>query len=832
MSHHRLLGGVAATALAIGGLTALAVPANAQTPLTGTTVTVTPASGLLLHFDTRATGHNEFLEDGLHVWTEGSGSSDKADGYIADDVPLAGLGEPSLDWTPAPGLPAIPGKQLVVDFDNDGTYDGILVGEPVYGNGWWLSNSSPQWVKDGAPHQGGGYGSPYYGTLVEWAAAFPNAQINYVGYSLGSGVHGDGVISQMVYGDTTYRFALGIGPCLASVDDATKTYTLTQDCSTFETINVPDGWTLDGAGYTIHAVEDATHPNFPGPVVLSATGTDDAAATMNVENLTIASQNFGNGNSGGTLAGIRYNRAGGSVSDVTIQGISHGNGVQEGIGLYVRNRDAGGSTAVPAANITVDNLTVTRYQKGGVVLDGNLGFTMSDSTVGSAAAADGTPLTTLAANAVQISRSAHGTLTDSQIGLNEYDPTPPPGDGSDATSLLLYDAGSVTIARNVISGADGDVGMDAYNDTSGAVSTVVNASCNLFSRSETAGDYDPYGVGVAQWDDGSTPVTMNLSDSAFTGWNHDTASISYDGDDMVFGTGATNQSLGACAPNAPTGVTAPGGDQQTDVSWSPATGPAYTLLTGYTVSALGSDDQVVASQDVDADTTTAHLSGLTSGEDYTISVVAHGTGGDSVAGTAILHATSLTLTTEHNSIVTGKHTTIEGTLSSTDESAVLGGRTVTLQKRPAGSSGSWTTFTTVSTSSTGGFSTSVSPSANTEYRAVYAGNPDLSGVSSTLRVGVTPKVKIYVPKKRVKLGKKLVVSGTITPFAIGEGVQLEQRMSGGVWTDVTSSTVAADGSFVLRYKTIATGNPVFRVACDGDATHDAGKSRSFTVTVH
>ena len=71
----------------------------------------------------------------------------KAAGYIAQAESLSALvaaGEPTLDWTLDPGITAIPGKQVVVDFDGNGTGpDGILVGEPVYGANWWLSQLSP-----------------------------------------------------------------------------------------------------------------------------------------------------------------------------------------------------------------------------------------------------------------------------------------------------------------------------------------------------------------------------------------------------------------------------------------------------------------------------------------------------------------------------------------------------------------------------------------------------------------------------------------------------------------------------------------------------------------
>lgn len=170
----------------------------------GTTV-VTPSN--LQGFDfsqTRATGHYEFLENGLRIWTEGSTSTDKVAGYKAVNVPLVDVGDPSLNYTNTAG--GLPGLQLVIDFDANGTPDGILVGEEVYGDNWWLTNSSQQFVKDGAPHTGGGQGSEWYGTLNEWLAEFPDAVVKQFGFSLGSGVKGDGIITKITFACTEYTF--------------------------------------------------------------------------------------------------------------------------------------------------------------------------------------------------------------------------------------------------------------------------------------------------------------------------------------------------------------------------------------------------------------------------------------------------------------------------------------------------------------------------------------------------------------------------------------------------------------------------------------------------
>lgn len=154
--------------------------------------------------DTRTTGHNQLVPNGLRVYTEGATSTDKAAGYFATDFALQDAGTPAIAYASTNG--GTPGMQLSVDFDNNGTTDGILVGEPVYGNDWWLSNGSQQFVKDAAPLHTGGSGSDNHGTLNAWLAAFPNARVKAIGYSLGSGVYGDDVISSITAGCVKYTF--------------------------------------------------------------------------------------------------------------------------------------------------------------------------------------------------------------------------------------------------------------------------------------------------------------------------------------------------------------------------------------------------------------------------------------------------------------------------------------------------------------------------------------------------------------------------------------------------------------------------------------------------
>jgi hypothetical protein len=204
--------------IALGGALALGLTIALAAPAQAATATIHVPSDFLPPpvSDTRATGHYEVQGTALHVWTESNTPTDKVAEYVATNTPLAGLPEPSMNLTNIAGsIP--PGYQLIIDFDNDGTADGILVGETAYGNEWWLTNGSSPLVKANAPHTGGGYGTPWYGTLAEWSAKYPSATIKAFGFSLGSGVYGDWLINSIQFNGTTYTFAADV--TLHSKDD-------------------------------------------------------------------------------------------------------------------------------------------------------------------------------------------------------------------------------------------------------------------------------------------------------------------------------------------------------------------------------------------------------------------------------------------------------------------------------------------------------------------------------------------------------------------------------------------------------------------------------------
>lgn len=155
--------------------------------------------------ETRTKGHNALVNGGLHVWTDSNDSQSKAAGYYATPgLSLSDISSTSIEFVSYTGVR--PSVQIGVDRDGNGTWDGYLVYEPwAYGDGQYWTNKTGFGVA-----AGGGYAS--MGTLAEYQAANPNAKVTSIGYSLGSGVQGDAVISKITIGDTAYTFGISQTP--------------------------------------------------------------------------------------------------------------------------------------------------------------------------------------------------------------------------------------------------------------------------------------------------------------------------------------------------------------------------------------------------------------------------------------------------------------------------------------------------------------------------------------------------------------------------------------------------------------------------------------------
>jgi hypothetical protein len=181
--------------------------------------------------DTRSAGHYDFLKEGLHVYTDDNTGNAKVAEYFAPSstaIPTSG----SYNWY---GTDASPGSQIVFDTNSDrsdaGSYN-VLVGEQVYTTGstsidgdgqnltdWWYTGGSAKAATNGitCPSMTGGSGSDCHGTLQQWhdADGMSNAEVYAYGFSLGSGVKGDGVLQSQTYGDDKYVFTdeAAASPC-------------------------------------------------------------------------------------------------------------------------------------------------------------------------------------------------------------------------------------------------------------------------------------------------------------------------------------------------------------------------------------------------------------------------------------------------------------------------------------------------------------------------------------------------------------------------------------------------------------------------------------------
>jgi hypothetical protein len=233
--------------------------------------------------DTRSAGHYSVVGATLSVYTDNNSSQAKVAEYLAiAPTSLSAAGEPSLVWT---GTGIAPGMQLMVDLNNDGVTDGILVGETVYGNRWWASNSLQTFMSPSVPaalQSPGGDGGPIAGTLDTWLAAYPDAHVRAYGFSLGSGVLAAGVISSLTFGCTQSAFSAFAPAVFAQ--------------------SVPFGSTTAGAPTATAVYTLASGPT--GPSITDGTLTVEIAGASAAE---IASCTVGFDSAGPASAALQYN---------------------------------------------------------------------------------------------------------------------------------------------------------------------------------------------------------------------------------------------------------------------------------------------------------------------------------------------------------------------------------------------------------------------------------------------------------------------------------------------------------------------------------------------
>lgn len=234
--------------------------------------------------------------------------------------------------------------------------------------------------------------------------------------------------------------------CSFTTNTKSKTMTLNADCTTDQSITVPNGYTLDGAGRTIKAVDPAGD-HFRGGVV------KNGGASAHVTNLKITTGTLADICDAGAdrLRGILFDGASGSVTNNEIFNLNQGaSGCQEGNAIEVRNFGTSPSTV----RVTIDGNKVTNYQKTGIIANGDTDATITDNTV-----AGGAPSPIIARNGIQVGFGATGMVKRNTVSGNSYT-------GPDVSGGIIVVGGpgygeafclNVQIQQNTVS--DSDVGI-------------------------------------------------------------------------------------------------------------------------------------------------------------------------------------------------------------------------------------------------------------------------------------------------------------------------------------------------------------------------------------
>lgn len=276
-----------------------------------------------------------------------------------------------------------------------------------------------------------------------------------------------------------YQGAHAVTDCVFSIED--NVMTVEEDCTTDSTIMIPDGFTLDGNGHTITAV-DPVSGHFLGAVI------KNAGTTAQVRDVVITTDSLANVCDGSApdtrLRGILFEGASGSITGNSVLGINQGaSGCQEGNAIEVRNAPFDG-THPNTLTVEIAHNTINDFQKTGILANGDVVADIHHNKISASATQ-----ANLAANSIQIGFGATGSITHNDIGGNQWCG---PSEFV-ATAILIFDADGVTVRQNNI-GSNSDVGIYGFADNLMIDNNKVFedkkiADCNSFGYDIGVGNY-------------------------------------------------------------------------------------------------------------------------------------------------------------------------------------------------------------------------------------------------------------------------------------------------------------------------------------------------------
>ncbi len=234
-----------------------------------------------------------------------------------------------------------------------------------------------------------------------------------------------------------------------------STMTLDNNCETDGTIFVPDGFTLDGNGHTITAVDPVGGYFLDGII-------RNEGETAYVTNVTVTasdladechSQSWNADPRFGPLSGIMFFGASGSITNTTVVGINQGaSGCQEGNAIDVRNPPFDG-TRDNTVTVEIAYNYVDDWQKTGILATGDMTVSIHHNFVG-----DSANQLYLAPNGIQVADGVEGSVLLNRIEGNQWLGWSPDDICWDGTAILAWAPGPIDVSKNFISG-NSDVGI-------------------------------------------------------------------------------------------------------------------------------------------------------------------------------------------------------------------------------------------------------------------------------------------------------------------------------------------------------------------------------------
>lgn len=160
----------------------------------------------------------------------------------------------------------------------------------------------------------------------------------------------------------------------------------------------------------------------------------------------------------------------------------------------------------------------------------------------------------------------------------------------------------------------------------------------------------------------------------------------------------------------------------------------------------------------------------------------------------------------------------------------VGGKEIIVERKLAGSSDAFQTFTTLTTEQNGTFRVSVQNRSNTVYRAYFAGDREanLRQSESFQQANVRVRIATSLSKRTIKRGQNVVVAGTVQPARNGV-VEIRVVKAGKVV--LTRNVRLNEGRYRFSYRPVRPGwhAVVVRFAGDQKNTGNLDAPRRFVV---